>query len=124
MEVLVRDGRLYLRRFGSELPITRIGEGRYSVQPEGAPQPQEFLNVPPAEGRAGYLQMNIWTFRREEPFAPPLGRCCGRGPALLRPWRGRNPGCGYGAYAAEPQRRASRCLYVNPHVIDTLDRSQ
>jgi CubicO group peptidase (beta-lactamase class C family) len=64
MDIFVRDGRLFLRRFGAELPITRIGDNRFSVQPEGAPQAQEFVIVPGAGGRPEILQMFLWGFRR------------------------------------------------------------
>lgn len=64
MEIFVRDGRLVLRRFGTELPITKVGENRFFVQPEGAPQPQEFVIVPGADGRPEILQMFLWAFRR------------------------------------------------------------
>lgn len=62
MEVFVRDNRLFLRRFGAELPITRIGENRYSVTDGG--RPQEFLIVPAKNGNPGYMQMFIWVFRK------------------------------------------------------------
>lgn len=66
MDVFVSDGRLFLRRFGAELPVTRIGENRYSVTPDGG-KPQEFLIVPAENGRPGYMQMFIWVFRKAEP---------------------------------------------------------
>ena len=63
MDVFVRDNRLFLRRFGAELPVTRIGENRYSVTPDGG-RPQEFLIVPAKDGKPGYMQMFIWVFRK------------------------------------------------------------
>ena len=64
MDVFVRDGKLFLRRFGAELPITKVGENRYSVRPEGVPQPQEFLFLPARDGGPGAIQMFIWVFGR------------------------------------------------------------
>lgn len=64
MDLFVRDGRLFLRRFGAELPVTKVGENRFSIQPESLPQPQEFLLVPGADGRPELLQMFLWGFRR------------------------------------------------------------
>lgn len=64
MEIFLKDDRLFLRRFGAELPITKIGEDRFSVQPEGAPQPQEFVLVPGADGRPESLLMFLWAFRK------------------------------------------------------------
>ncbi|HKV12105.1 MAG TPA: serine hydrolase domain-containing protein [Thermoanaerobaculia bacterium] len=62
MDVFVRDNRLFLRRFGAELPITRVGENRYSVTDGG--RLQEFLIVPAKGGNSGYMQMFIWVFRK------------------------------------------------------------
>jgi CubicO group peptidase (beta-lactamase class C family) len=67
MDIFVRDGKLFLRRFGAELPITKVGENRYSVEPEGVPQPQEFLYLPARDGGPGAIQMFIWVFRRVSP---------------------------------------------------------
>ncbi|HEX7183084.1 MAG TPA: serine hydrolase [Thermoanaerobaculia bacterium] len=66
MDVFVRDGKLFLRRFGEELPVTKIGENRFSVHPEGLPNAQEFVIVPGADGRPGYLQMFLWVFKKEK----------------------------------------------------------
>jgi CubicO group peptidase (beta-lactamase class C family) len=63
MDLFVKEGRLMLRRFGAELPVIKIGEHRFSVTPEGG-TPQEFLIVPAADGKPGYLQMFIWVFRK------------------------------------------------------------
>lgn len=64
MDVFVRDSRLFLRRFGAELPVTRIGKNRYSVTPPDGGKPQEFLIVPAENGQPGYIQMFIWVFRK------------------------------------------------------------
>lgn len=66
MDVFARAGKLFLRRFGAELPITKVGENRYSVHPEGAPQPQELLFVPAQDGYPAHLQMFIWIFARQK----------------------------------------------------------
>ncbi len=63
MEIVEKDGGLILKRFGAELPVTKIGEHRFSVTPEGG-NPQEFLIVPGADGRPAYIQMFIWVFRK------------------------------------------------------------
>lgn len=64
MEIFMRDGHLYLKRFGAELPITKVGVDRFSVAPAGVAQPQEFLIVPGANNKPEYIQMFIWTFKR------------------------------------------------------------
>ena len=63
MEIVAREGKLILKRFGAELPITKIGERRFSVTPEGG-TPQEFLIVPGGDGKPEYIQMFIWVFRK------------------------------------------------------------
>lgn len=65
MDVFVRDGRLFLRRFGAELPVAKIGENRFSVHPEGLPNAQEFVIVSGDGGRPQYLQMFLWAFRKK-----------------------------------------------------------
>lgn len=64
MDLFVKDGRLFLRRFGAELPVSKVGENRFSIQPEDAPQPQEFILVLGADGKPELLQMFLWGFRR------------------------------------------------------------
>jgi hypothetical protein len=59
-----RDGKLFLKQFGAELPVTKVGEDRFSVAPPGAARGQEFLVVNGADGRPAYLQMALWVFRR------------------------------------------------------------
>lgn len=63
IEIFIRDNRLFLRRFGAELPMTRIGENRYSVTPDGG-RPQELLIVPAKDGKPGYMQMFLWVYRK------------------------------------------------------------
>jgi hypothetical protein len=65
MDLFVKDGQLVLRRFGDEFPVTKIGEHRFSVTPEGG-SPQEFLIVLGPDGKPAYLQMFIWVFRKTE----------------------------------------------------------
>jgi CubicO group peptidase (beta-lactamase class C family) len=67
MEIFVRDRQLFLKRFGAELPITKIGDHRFSVAPPGPAQPQEFIIIPETNGRPGYIQMFIWTFKKRGP---------------------------------------------------------
>ncbi len=44
MELFVREGKLFLKRFGAELPVTKIGEHRFSVTSEGASEAQNFCS--------------------------------------------------------------------------------
>jgi CubicO group peptidase (beta-lactamase class C family) len=79
IEIAARDGKLYLKQFGVEAPVVKIGENRFAVTPPGAQQAQEFLLVPGRDNsQAAYLQMALWVFKRVQPtekgaaqFAPP-----------------------------------------------------
>jgi CubicO group peptidase (beta-lactamase class C family) len=64
MDIFVRDNELFLRRFGDELPITKIAENRFAVYPPGALTPQEFLIIPGKDGKPEYIQMFLWIFKR------------------------------------------------------------
>ncbi len=64
MDIFVRGGKLWLRRFGAELPITKVGNQHFTVTPPNAPQPQEFFIRPGVDGRAEFLEMFIWAFKR------------------------------------------------------------
>jgi CubicO group peptidase (beta-lactamase class C family) len=64
IEILMRDGKLFLKQFGTELPISKVSGNRFTVTPPGARQSQEFLMVQGADGKIEYLQMFIWVFRR------------------------------------------------------------
>jgi hypothetical protein len=65
MEVVHRDGQLFLRRFGQELPLGRTGDRRFAAQPPGADRPQELVAGPEGpDGHPLYLQMALWVFPR------------------------------------------------------------
>jgi CubicO group peptidase (beta-lactamase class C family) len=64
IELLVRHGQLYLKQFGAEMPVMKIGANRFSVTPPGARRGQELLIVSGADGKPSYLQMALWVFRR------------------------------------------------------------
>jgi len=65
IELFVDKGNLFLSRGDSTSVVNKIGENRFRVRLRGAPQPQEFLIVPEAEGRPAYLQMVLWVYRKE-----------------------------------------------------------
>jgi CubicO group peptidase (beta-lactamase class C family) len=64
MDLFIRDDELFLRRFGDEIPVTKIGENRFAVFPPGAAIPQEFLLLPDKTGKIQYIQMFLWIFKR------------------------------------------------------------
>lgn len=59
-EVVVREGRLYLRHEGAEKELTKIGPRAFSAGPE------QYVFVPGAQGRAEYLFMGLYAARRME----------------------------------------------------------
>jgi len=65
-EILMRDRKLVLKQFGAELPITKIGDSRFSVQPPNASQPQEFVIGLGADGNPAYLHQLVWAFKKEK----------------------------------------------------------
>ena len=66
-EVAVKDGSLVLKQFGLELPLQKVAEGRFQVQPPRAPEPQAVVIRLPADGQPGYLHQFVWAFRRMDP---------------------------------------------------------
>ena len=65
-EILMKEGALYLKQFGGELKLTRVGESRFSFQPPGAPRPQEFVLMKASQGKPAYLHQFVWAFRKVE----------------------------------------------------------
>jgi len=73
MELLVKQGALFLKWGGGERPVTKIEGGRFLASREVG-DPVEFRIVPGADGRPEYLQMFLWVFRREGISATPVAR--------------------------------------------------
>ena len=65
MDIFVRDGKLYLRRFGTELPITKIGKNRFSVTPAPGAPSQEFTIDFNAARKVEALRMFLWAFKKQ-----------------------------------------------------------
>jgi hypothetical protein len=65
-EVTVRDGKLWLKQFGREFELRKVGDARFEFQPAGAPQPTEIVIKLPADGQPGYLHQYVWAFRRAD----------------------------------------------------------
>jgi len=55
LEIVLRDGKLFLRRGTSELPIRKTGENRISVAAPGATRGQQFFIVRGKDGKILYL---------------------------------------------------------------------
>lgn len=64
IQIVKADGKLVMKQFGLDLPITRIGPARFSVTFPGASQAQEFVLGLGTDGKPEYLQMFMWAFKR------------------------------------------------------------
>jgi len=56
-EILVKKGKLVLKRADGEFPITKIGNCRFSIIKPSESEAEEFVLVPGANGKAEYLHM-------------------------------------------------------------------
>lgn len=64
IEILVKDGGLFIKEFGLQLPLTRIGEQRFSFVLPGRPEPEEIVFKLGADGRPLTLHQYVWAFKR------------------------------------------------------------
>lgn len=65
MDIFMRDGRLFLRRFGAELPVTKVGNNSFSVSPAPNAPPQEFTIDRNASDEVEALRMFLWAFKKQ-----------------------------------------------------------
>jgi CubicO group peptidase (beta-lactamase class C family) len=64
IEVLVKDGGLFIKEFGLQLRLTRIGEQRFSFALPGRAAPEEIVFRFGADGRPATLHQYVWAFKR------------------------------------------------------------
>jgi CubicO group peptidase (beta-lactamase class C family) len=64
IEVLVKDGRLFIKEFGLQLPLTRIGGQRFSFALPGRAEPEEIVFKLGADDRPVTLHQYVWAFKR------------------------------------------------------------
>lgn len=64
LELRWTNSALHLVRLGDTLRVTALGGDRYRVHPPGEAAPDEFIVVPPRDGRPGFIQMFLWAFVR------------------------------------------------------------
>ena len=63
VEVVRKDDSLVLRRFGRDFPLRPLGPDRFVTDlPRGGTETIAFGRA--ADGRADYLQMNVWALAR------------------------------------------------------------
>jgi CubicO group peptidase (beta-lactamase class C family) len=63
-EILVKQGKLILKRADGEFPITKIGNCRFSIIKSSESKAEEFVLVPGANGKAEYLHMDRHALRK------------------------------------------------------------
>jgi CubicO group peptidase (beta-lactamase class C family) len=63
-EILVKDGKLFLKQGPNELPISKVGENRFSATPPGDSRPMEFALVPGVDGKAEYFHAGLRAAKR------------------------------------------------------------
>lgn len=64
-DIVVNEGSLYLKQFGNELKLVKIGDGRFEFFPPGQTTSQQEIGLVPASGgRPAYLQQYVWAFRK------------------------------------------------------------
>jgi CubicO group peptidase (beta-lactamase class C family) len=64
IEVVVKDGGLFIKEFGLQLPLTRIGEQRFSFALPGRPEPEEIVFRLGADDQPVTLHQYVWAFKR------------------------------------------------------------
>lgn len=62
--VFSKDGKLWLKQFGSEAPLTSIGEHRFSFQLPNEPRGEEIVFGLGADGAPLYLHQFVWAFKK------------------------------------------------------------
>lgn len=64
IEIYVKSGKLFIREFEQEMPLTKISENRYSFQFPRAPKPLQIYVQPARDGKAGLVHQYVWAFRK------------------------------------------------------------
>jgi CubicO group peptidase (beta-lactamase class C family) len=65
-EILVKKGNLILRGKDGELPITKIGNRRFSIIKPSGSGAEEFILVPGANGKTEYLHLDRHALRKSQ----------------------------------------------------------
>jgi hypothetical protein len=60
----LKEGKLVLKREGGEFPITKIGDGRFSIKKPTESEAEEFVLVPGSDGKAEFLHIGRHALRK------------------------------------------------------------
>ena len=64
VEILLKDGKLFLKQGSNELSISKTGENRFAATSPGSVPPMEFALVPDADGKIAYFQGGLRAAKR------------------------------------------------------------
>lgn len=64
IEVFIKDGQLFIREFGLEMPLTYYGGNRFKFQLPRAPRPLEIYIQPQTTRKTGFLHQYVWAFKK------------------------------------------------------------
>jgi hypothetical protein len=59
VEILLKDGKLFLKQGPTETPIRKVGENRFAAAALSSSTPMEFTLVPGADGKAEYFHAGL-----------------------------------------------------------------
>ena len=66
IEIFVRDGQLFIRELGQELPLTKIAENRFAMQFPNAARPVGIYLKPAAAQSRGFIHQYVWAFAKTQ----------------------------------------------------------
>ena len=66
-EILVKEGKLVIKREDGVFPITKIGDRRFSIIKPGESEPEEFVLVRVGNGKAEYLHIGRHALIKKRP---------------------------------------------------------
>lgn len=64
IEISAKEGKLFLKAFGTEVPITKLGDNRFSFVSPIDSQVQEFVTIPGTDGKIEYLHNSLRALKR------------------------------------------------------------
>ncbi|HMZ80868.1 MAG TPA: serine hydrolase domain-containing protein [Acidobacteriota bacterium] len=67
IEILIKNQQLFIKELGQEMPLTKIGEHRFSFQFPLAPQPWEIYIQPGKDGKPLAAHQYVWGFKKIAP---------------------------------------------------------
>lgn len=67
IEVFVRDGQMYIKEFGLEMPLTYHGSNTFSFQLPKAPRPEKIYIQPERPYSFPFLRQYVWSFKKVKP---------------------------------------------------------